>query len=135
MADLQVLQQKLAERLQMQGPVNEGKDGSHGDVFGSGDTYESTTWPKGVEIVPSAGAEGEGIIRVPYDCMVRHKHYIGQVETATSDDQHPAVVVAKYAFTLSGRVSIFDIQTEGGPSRRCADSIRQRLQSVNGQVL
>jgi len=63
----------LKALLQMQGPINEGKDGSQGPFFGTGDTYESTTWPKEVEIIPTS--ELEGVIRAPYDCMVRHKHY------------------------------------------------------------
>ena len=130
---LQAQLDRLRRLLQMEGPINEGRDGERGAFLGIGDTYESTTWPKGVKIVDDG--EGEGVIYIPYDCMVRHKHYIAQVESATKDEQHPAIVSAKYAISRKGRLNIFDVKTEGHQARRCGNSIRERLQSLNGQIL
>ncbi len=123
----------LKALLQMQGPINEGKDGSRGPLFGTDDTYESTTWPREVEIVPTANLEG--VIRIPYECMVRHRKYIGQAETATRDEQHPAIVTAKYSIDQNAVVHISEINTEGAQARRCADSIRSRINSLNNRKL
>ena len=123
----------LKALLQMQGPINEGKDGDRGYSFGIGDTYESTTWPKEVQIIPTS--ELEGVIRAPYDCMVRHKHYIGKAETATKDNQHPAIVTARYSIDHNRIVHISGIDFEGHQARRCGNSIRARLEDINGKKL
>ncbi len=99
---------------------------------GSGDTYESFTWPKGVDIIDT---EGEGVIRYPYDGMVRHKHYIAQAETATGDDHFQGMITANYTISRSGKVFIADIRHEVPQPRRCGNSIVNRLTSMNGQTV
>lgn len=129
----QSLLNKLKALIQMQGEIYEGRVGDHGNLWGTGDTYDSHTWPREVEIIPTGDLEGH--IRAPYDCMVRHKHYIAQVETGTKDNQHPAIITARYSIEQSGVVHISGITFEGDQVRRCGNSIRARLESINGQKL
>jgi hypothetical protein len=130
MADLAEQLNKLRAALQMGGEHNEGISGGKGDVFGSGDIYESVTWPKNAEIVDD---EGEGLIKYSYDGRVRHKHYIATVETATDDNNFPGVIVAKYTISRKGTVFIAnDIQFQPSQQRDVGNSIVARIRSVDG---
>lgn len=134
MADLAEQLNKLKAALQMAGEHNEGTSGGRGDVFGSGDTYESFTWPKDVELVDD---EGEGILKYSYDGMIRHKHYIATIETATNDDHFPGVIVAKYT-TISRKGTVFianDIQFQPSQQRSVGNSIVARIRSVDGVTI
>jgi hypothetical protein len=130
MADLAEQLEKLRQALQMGGEHNEGTDGGRGDVFGSGDSYESFTWPKGVELVDE---EGEGVLKYPYDGMVRHKHYMATVETATEDDHFSGVIQASYTISRRGTVYIANnIQFQPGQKRRVGNSIISRIRTLDG---
>ncbi len=130
MADLAQQLANLKAALQMGGEHNEGKSGGRGDVFGSGDTYESFTWPKDVEIVDD---EGEGLIKYLYDGMVRHKHYIATIETATDDDHFSGAVVAKYTISRKGTLAILNnIEFQPSQQRNVGNSIVARLRSLDG---
>jgi hypothetical protein len=112
---------------------NEGTSGGRGDVFGSGDTFESFTFPKNIELVDE---EGEGILKYFYDGMVRHKHFIATVETATDDEHFSGSIVAKY--TISRRGTIFianDIEFQPPQKRSVGNSIIARIRSLDGVSL
>lgn len=132
MADLAGQLNKLKAALQMSGEHNEGKIGDRGDILGSGDTYESFTWPKGIELVDD---EGEGVLKYSYDGMIRHKHYIAKSETSTNDDHFSGMVVAKYTISRKGTVYIADIQFQPSQKRKVGNSIVARIQSVNGVTI
>ncbi len=130
MADLAQQLERFKQALQMQGEHNEGKQGDRGDIFGSGDTYESFTWPKQVELIDQ---DGEGVIRYPFSGMVRHKHFIAQLETATEDLNADGVITA--AYTISRRGTVFvanNIQFEPRQRRAVGNSIVQRIRSLDG---
>ena len=130
MADLAEQLNRLRAALQMGGEHNEGTSGGRGDVFGSGDTYESFTWPKDIELVDD---EGEGILKYSYDAMIRHKHYIATVETESIDDHPSGVIVAKYTISRKGTVFIAnDIQFQPSQQRDVGNSIVSRIRSVDG---
>lgn len=129
MSDQQQLD-RFKAALQMQGEHNEGKDGDRGDTFGSGDTYESFTWPKAVEVIDD---DGEGVIRYPYDAMIRDKHYVARQETSTHDTRFSGTVTASYVIGRSGKVYIDEITFEPAQRRRCGNSIVTRLKSLSGQ--
>jgi hypothetical protein len=99
MSDLATQLNNFRNALQIQGEQDEGKDGSTGGI--SNDTYESATFPKGVEINDS---NGEGTIRYPFDYRVRHKHYALGVETATDDTNAAGMITANYIIGRSGKV-------------------------------
>lgn len=141
MVDLAEQLNKFKAALQMDGEHNEGTSGGRGDVFGSGDTFESFTFPKNIELVDE---EGEGILKYFYDGMVRHKHFIATVETATddehfsgSDDEHfSGSIVAKY--TISRRGTIFianDIEFQPPQKRSVGNSMIARIRTLDGVSL
>lgn len=132
MSDLAQQLQNLKSALQMSGEHNEGTSGSKGDFFGTGDTYESFTWPKEVEIVDD---QGEGFIKYPYDAMIRHKHFIAGVETATEDDHHSGTVVAKYQVSRKGKFAIVNIEFQPAQKRSAGNSIVSRLRSLHDTTL
>jgi hypothetical protein len=133
MADLAEQLNKLRAALQMDGEHDEGTSGGRGDVFGSGDTYESVTWPKNAEIVDD---EGEGLIKYSYDGRVRHKHYIATVETATDDNNFPGAIVAKYTISRKGTLAILNnIEFQPSQQRSVGNSIVGRLRSLDGITL
>ena len=134
MADLAQQLANLQAALQMSGEHDEGRTGDKGDFFGTGDTYDSVTWPVSVELVDD---EGEGVIKYKYDGRVRHKHYVAQAETATDDDNFPGVIIAKYVISRKGTLSIILNQIDFQPSqkRSVGNSIVGRLESLNGATL
>ena len=124
---------QLQTALQMGGEHNEGKSGDRGDVFGSGDTYESFTWPKNAEIVDD---EGEGVIKYLYDGMARHKHYIARTETETNDHPFSGAVVAKYTISRKGTLAVLNnIEFQPSQQRDVGNSIVARLRSLDGITL
>jgi hypothetical protein len=133
MADLAEQLNQFKAALQMGGEHNEGTSGDRGDVFGSGDTYESFTWPKDIKLIDE---EGEGVLKYSYDGMVRHKHYIARTETSTDDERFSGAIVAKY--TISRRGTIFianDIQFQPPQKRWVGNSIVGRIRSLDGVSL
>jgi hypothetical protein len=134
MADLAQQLANLQAALQMSGEHDEGRTGGKGDFFGTGDTYDSVTWPVNVELVDD---EGEGVIKYNYNGRVRHKHYVAQAETATDDDNFSGVIIAKYTISRKGTLAILLNQIEFQPSqkRSVGNSIVGRLQSLNGTTL
>jgi hypothetical protein len=133
MADLAQQLANLQNALQMSGEHNEGRTGNRGDFLGTGDTYDSVTWPVSVELVDD---EGEGVIKYNYNGRVRHKHYIAQVETATDDDNFPGVIIAKYTISRKGTLAILnDIEFQPSQQRSVGNSIVARLRSLDGITL
>ena len=133
MSDLAQQLAQLQSALEMGGEHNEGTSGDRGDVFDSGDTYESFTWPKNAEIVDD---EGEGVIKYLYDGMVRHKHYIARTETGTNDDHFSGAVVAKYTISRKGTLAILNnIEFQPSQQRDVGNSIVARLRSLDGITL
>jgi hypothetical protein len=130
MSDLATQLNNFRNSIQIQGEQDEGKDGNTGGI--SNDTYESATFPKGVEINDS---DGEGTIRYPFDYRVRHKHYALGVETATDDTNAAGMITASYMIGHSGKVYISDIKFEVPQNRAAGNSIINRLVSMNGQIV
>ncbi|MGF9644040.1 hypothetical protein AAIH69_13620 [Paenibacillus sp. MABNS29] len=130
MADIETMYTNLQNLISFPDQVGEPDRGSKGDQLGSGDTYDYLTYPGSVNITKNES--GSGIIEVPYSCRVRHKHYVARVETSTEDSQHPAKVVADYAFTFSGQVMISNVRVDGNQEGNCAHSVVERLRSLNG---
>lgn len=126
------LKSKMVDLLKTsQSNVDEGTTGEIGAWNGTGDTYQSTTSAKAVEVV----GEREGFVRIPYDCNVLHKHFIGTVQTMPSNDPHPATFTAKYSIDQSYTLHITSIAVEGDQARSCGASIRKRLEAANGSRL
>jgi hypothetical protein len=118
----------------MSGEHDEGRTGSKGDFLGTGDTYDSVTWPVNVELVDN---NGEGVMKYNYNGRVRHKHYVAQTETATDDDNFPGTIIATYIISRNGTLAIILNKIEFQPSqkRSVGNSIVARLQSLNGATL
>lgn len=129
MADLNTMLQNLKTALTMPGQVDEGTDGSHGPVFGTGDTYNYLTYPGAPEV--NDGGNGSGSIKHPYTCRQRHKHYVAQNETATSDHDINGFVEAHFDFTFTGKVLISGVGNNGKQGRS-GNSIEAHLNSLNG---
>ena len=133
MSDLATQLNNFRNAIQIQGEQDEGSEGSEGDLFGTGDTYESATFPKAVEI--NDNTEGEGQIRYPFDYRVRHKHYIARIESATDDTNSSGMITASYIIGRSGKVYMADIRFEIPQNRAGGNCIINRLQSMNGQIV
>lgn len=129
MPDLNQMVQNLKHALTMPGQIDEGTDGSHGPIFGTGDTYNYLTYPKAPEV--NDGGNGSGSIKYPYTCRQRHKHYVGQAETATHDKDINGFVEAHYDFTFTGKVLISGVSNHGKEGR-AGNSIENHLNSLNG---
>ena len=129
MPDLNQMVENLKTALTLPEQINEGTDGNHGPIFGTGDTYNYLTYPKQVEVVH--GGEGSGQIKYPYTCRQRHKHYIAQAETATKDRNINGFVDAHFDFTFTGKALITDVVNHGKEGRS-GNSIEAHLNSLNG---
>jgi hypothetical protein len=119
----------LKHALTMPSSVDEGTDGGHGSIIGTGDSYNYLTHPA-TPVVNDGGA-GSGTIKYPYTCRQRHKHYVSQVETGTSDHEIDGYVTCKFDFTFSGKVLISDISNHGKQGRS-GNSIESHLDHLNG---
>lgn len=130
--DLEKMTAKLKELLKMDGPIDEGTEGSLNSL-GSGVKKNYLTYPKEPEVIVTG--EGVGNIRYPYDCRKKTEVYTAGIQTSVEHSQHPAIVTADYEFTLRGKVLINNVSIDGNQSGRCANSIIKRVKDLNGQEL
>ena len=129
MPDLNQLVANLRTALTLPSDIDEGTNGSRGRIIGTGDTFEYLTHPGVPEVTD--GGNGSGTIRYPYVCRERHKHFVAQAETATTDNQINGFVDATYDFTFTGKVLI-DHVVNNGKQGRSGNSIESHLHELNG---
>jgi hypothetical protein len=129
MPDLNQMVQNLKNALNLQGPIDEGTDGSHGPILGTGDTYNYVTYPETATVID--GGNGAGSINYPYTCRQRHKHYVAQAETATSDRDIHGVVEGHYDFTFTGKVLMSGVSNHGKEGRS-GNAVENHMNSLNG---
>jgi hypothetical protein len=132
MADLNAIIAHITQALTLPSPLGDGTNGSHGSLTGTGDTYDYLTYPKTPSV--NVGAEWSGTISYPYDCRERHKHYVAQVETGTSDSNFSGVVNATIDIMPIGKVFISNINNQGKRGNS-GNSIESHLQSLNASIL
>ncbi len=119
----------LKAALTLPSPIDEGTDGDHGSIFGTGDTYNYLTYPGGATVVD--GGQGSGTISYPYVCRQRHKHYVAQGETGTSDKDIHGVVTANYDFTFTGKVLVSNVQNQNKEGRS-GNGVENHVRNLNG---
>lgn len=124
-------QDKLRQLVTLSGQRHDGATGGRGDLFGTGDHYECWNWAKGPEIT----GDWEGTIRIPFDGLIRHKHYIAQVESGTSDSNPGGAVICNYSISRSNKLYLTDIRYDGDQPRTLGNSLLEHLRSINGTNL
>ncbi|WP_026885400.1 hypothetical protein [Clostridium beijerinckii] len=129
--DFQKMLQTLNDLLKM-GPSDEGTEGSLND-FKSGVKKNYLTYPEASEVVYVE--EGIGTIRYPYSCRIRTEVYDLGVKTSNKDETCRGTITADFEFTIRGKVLITNIRAEGDRPGRAANSIVERIKSLNGKEI
>jgi hypothetical protein len=129
--DLKAWRDKLVQVLTVAGQTDEGTEGSRGDLFHGGTTYNTLTYPAVLDVT-QPGDTGEGVVKYQFDARIRKKNYEAGQEVGTHDSNIHGVITAKYAFTLGGRVLLTDIKYESGNLHNAGNVIYQRIINSNG---